>query len=150
MPSETTFAPSAHSLPFVRMSLLKTGDLTLEGAIQPAPDAPDYGVLQATVRQAARDLSARLEPEIEGLFGLQRQPNGQYRRVETRPPPTDWTFVGDGEQARWMLDDAIAAPAVWYCDGTIGCAAEDCERLIAACDSVRQFLAWRNAPTGAS
>ncbi|MBK1621815.1 hypothetical protein CKO42_26240 [Lamprobacter modestohalophilus] len=134
------------SLPPVRMTLFKTGALTLDGAIQPDADDPDYGVLQEAVRQAASYLSVSLKPEIERLFGLQRQPNGQYRRVETTPQPIDWTFVGDGQQARWMLDDAIAAPAVWYRDGTIGCAAEDCERLIAACDNLRQFLAWRDAP----
>ena len=88
------------SLPPVRMTLLKTAALTLEGAIQPDPDDPDYGVLQEAVRQAASYLCAALEPEIERLFGLQRQPNGQYRRVATTPPPADWTFVGDGQQAR--------------------------------------------------
>ncbi|MBK1618469.1 hypothetical protein CKO42_08465 [Lamprobacter modestohalophilus] len=138
------------SLPPVRMTLFKTGALTLDGAIQPDADDPDYGVLQEAVRQAASYLSVSLEPEIERLFGLQRQPNGQYRRVTTTPPPIDWTFVGDGQQARWMLDDDIAAPAVWYNEGIISCAAEDCERLIAACDSVRKFLAWRDAPAAAS
>ncbi|MEA3642106.1 MAG: hypothetical protein VBE63_19515 [Lamprobacter sp.] len=138
------------SLPPVRMTLSKAGALTLDGAIQPDVDDPDYGVLQEAVRQAASYLAVQLEPEIERLFGLQRQPNGQYRRVEIKPPPADWTFIGDGEQARWMLDNSIAAPTVWYRDGTIGCAAEDCERLIAACDSVRQFLNWRNASAEAS
>ena len=152
---EESEAEDAHreatvALPPLRMTLCKTGALTLDGAIQPDIDDPDYGVLQEAVRQAASYLAVQLEPEIERLFGLQRQPNGQYRRVETRPPPADWTFIGDGEQARWMLDDSIAAPTVWYQEGTIGCAAEDCERLIVACDSVRQFLNWRNAPTEAS
>jgi len=136
------------SLPSVRMTLRKTGAtgaLTLDGAIQPAVDDPDYGVLREAVRQAASYLVVQLEPEIERLFGLQRQPNGQYRRVEITPPPADWTFIGDGEQARWMLDDELSAPAVWYQEGTIGCAAEDCERLMAACDSVRAFLDWRDA-----
>ncbi len=138
------------ALPPVRMTLFQSGALTLEGAIQPDPDDPDYGVLQEAVCQSANYLAAALEPEIARLFGLHRQPNGQYRHAETLPPPDEWTFVGDGEQARWMLDDAIAAPAVWYRDGSLGCAAEDCERLIAACDSVRSFLAWRDAPLSAS
>lgn len=129
----------------VTINLRRSGALTLSGEILSDRQDADYAPLQEAVRRAANYLGAPLPKEIERVFGLQRQANGQYAIVENEPPPAGWTFVGDGEQSRWMLDNTIASPAVWYCDGKIGCAAEDYERLLESRTYIRDFLAWRDA-----